>query len=100
MDIMLFSCLTTFYCLAGGKWTMTDICADRLRQARERAGVSQRELARRLNVSQQSIAQHERGQRLPRPERLRALAVALQVSCDFLVGLEDDDSELLPAVAG
>ena len=69
---------------------MTDICADRLRQARERAGVSQRELARRLNVSQQSIAQHELGQRQPRPERLRALAVALGVSCDYLVGLRDE----------
>jgi len=70
----------------------TNLCGSRIRQARQRLGFSQGELARRLACTRQSITQLEQGQRQPRPDRLRALAQHLGVSADYLLGLTEEGS--------
>jgi len=61
----------------------------RIRQVRQRLGISQRELADRVHVTKQNITQIERGYRQPKAERLVALATALGVSSDYILGLQE-----------
>jgi transcriptional regulator with XRE-family HTH domain len=56
--------------------------AARLRELRNAAGLSQKELAERSGVKQNSISQLEAGDRNPIWETVIALADALGVSCD------------------
>jgi transcriptional regulator with XRE-family HTH domain len=58
----------------------------RLAQAREEAGLSQQELARKLGVSSRAIGWWEREPAAIKPEQLAALADALGVSADYLLG--------------
>jgi len=53
-----------------------------LRQARTRAGLSQRELARRAGTAQSVIARIERGQTSPTWETLQRLLAALNLEAD------------------
>jgi transcriptional regulator with XRE-family HTH domain len=50
-----------------------------LRQARERAGVGLRELARRLEISHSVLSRIETGERAPRPENVASILTALGV---------------------
>jgi transcriptional regulator with XRE-family HTH domain len=59
---------------------------DRLRDAREAAGFSQTELARRAQTVQSDISLMERGAIEPGLARLVRLADALGVSIDWLAG--------------
>lgn len=52
---------------------------------REKAGLSQRELADRVGVSSGAIGQYETNRRTPRIETLRRLAEALHVSVAELI---------------
>nr|WP_244947712.1 helix-turn-helix transcriptional regulator [Azospirillum baldaniorum] len=63
--------------------------ADRLRTAREAAGLSQTELARRAGVSQQTIDKIERGLS-QRSRYIVEIAAELKVSAAYLRGLTDD----------
>lgn len=60
--------------------------ADRIRQAREAAGLNQSDLARRLGVKPQSVNQWERGKTRPGMRRLEKIASVLGVSAAELVG--------------
>ena len=62
----------------------------RLRSARVARRLSQTELGRLTGVGQPAIAHLERGTSLPGVHRLVNPAQALDVSTDFLVGLDDD----------
>ncbi|MCM1154246.1 MAG: helix-turn-helix domain-containing protein [Roseburia sp.] len=57
---------------------------DNIRECRKKAKLSQKELGKKLGVSQQHIAQYERGKRQPKIETLRKIANALGVSIDYL----------------
>lgn len=59
---------------------------ERLQAARERAGVSQRELAEKLNTNQQRIAYWERHATGFRSDTLKQLTEALGISADELLG--------------
>ena len=63
--------------------------AERLRQARERQGWSQAELARRIGAGVNQIPRYENGQAEPSPMQLKRLAHHLQVTSDYLLGLAD-----------
>jgi transcriptional regulator with XRE-family HTH domain len=52
------------------------LIAEELSRARQRAGLSQRELARQAGLTQAAISRLESGSRLPRLETLLALAEA------------------------
>lgn len=51
----------------------------RLRAARERLGLSQRELAERLGITQQSYAQYESGARVATLDWLHAVATTVGI---------------------
>jgi transcriptional regulator with XRE-family HTH domain len=65
-----------------------DTTANRIRDARERRGLKQVELAKRAGLQPSAISQFENGQREPSPENLCKLADALGVSVDYLLGRE------------
>ena len=60
----------------------------RLTEARERAGLSQVELAEKIGVDRRMIAHWERRSVTLRPEQLAALSDALKTTTDELLGLK------------
>lgn len=64
----------------------TDDFGVRLVQAREKRGLSQSELARLARLQPAAIGHFERDRRKPSFANVRALARALNVSSDFLLG--------------
>jgi repressor LexA len=64
-----------------------DTLGARLREARRAQHLSQVVLAAHLGISQPALAQWERGRSDPSLPHLIALAVRLEVTTDYLVGL-------------
>ena len=58
---------------------------DRIRQARERVGLSQIELARRIGLSKNAMNSIETGGADPRASRIVAIAQVLGISTDALL---------------
>ena len=56
-------------------------------QARQRAGLTQGELAEKLGTVQQVVADWERHPYALRPDQLKSLAEVLNVSTDYLLGI-------------
>jgi transcriptional regulator with XRE-family HTH domain len=72
----------------------------RLREERERARISQRELARRLGVSASLISQIESGQSKPSVSTLYAIVTELGVSLDYVFRVHEDELAMATAVGG
>jgi transcriptional regulator with XRE-family HTH domain len=72
-----------------------DAIGDRLREERVRAGISQRELARRLGLSPSLISQLESGVSKPSVGTLYAIVTELGVSLDSVIR-GDDTTEATP----
>ena len=70
----------------------------RLREERERASISQRELARRLGVSASLISQIESGQSKPSVSTLYAIVTELGVSLDYVFRVHEHELSLATAV--
>jgi len=64
--------------------------------ARGQLGLSQSQLADKLGISQRALAHWEVNPVALRPEQLAALADALQVSADYLLGREEKNKRLGP----
>lgn len=60
--------------------------ASRLRKTRENRELSQSQLAQRAGMQPSAIAHFEAGRRKPSFDNVRALAKALEVTADFLLG--------------
>lgn len=60
----------------------------KLKEVRNRAGLSQKALAERLSISQQAYAKYENGTASPNPETIKKLSEILNVSADYLLGTE------------
>lgn len=60
---------------------------NRIKQARIHAGFTQEQLAEMLNLSRGTIARYELGEIEPKLQNLAAIASALHVSADYLMGL-------------
>ena len=71
---------------------MEDSFSENLRKARILKGLKQEELANILGVTQASISQYERGDRIPIDRNLRKICEALDVSLEELTG--DDSCEV------
>lgn len=69
----------------------------KLRELRENAGLTQRELAQILGVKSSEISQYEKGKRTPRWNRFNKLLDFFNVSADYVLGREvsavSDDEE-------
>ena len=58
-----------------------------LRAAREKSGLSQREVAQKLFVSAQAVGKWERGESTPSPEAIAEMAVLFDTTADNLLGV-------------
>ena len=78
--------------MAGNASTQSDSTgfAERLRLLRQQKGLSQTDLARKLDVQPNHIGRYERGESRPTAKSLKALAEVLEVSADYLF---DGDEE-------
>ena len=62
----------------------------RIRELRERSGLSQASVGSLINFSQRTYAYYESGKRMLPPEVLCALARLYNVSADYILELTDD----------
>ncbi|MCQ5025489.1 helix-turn-helix domain-containing protein [Oscillibacter valericigenes] len=60
----------------------------RIKELREAAGLTQRELAKRLGVSGPAVAQWETGENRPSTANLARLADVFDCSTDYILGRE------------
>lgn len=67
--------------------------SDRIRRAREHAGLEQRELAERAGISPATVSAAETGRAVPHRSTLRLIAAATGVAFDWLCELEELDDE-------
>lgn len=63
---------------------------DRLKERRESLKLSQAALAGQVCITQQMIAAYEKGIRSPSLSVLKAIALTLHCSADYLIGVSDD----------
>ena len=63
----------------------------RIRTARIQAGYTQEDVAEKVGVSRTAVSQWEIGDIEPKISNLIAVAEALNVSTDYLLGIEDGD---------
>lgn len=63
---------------------------ERLKELRKEKGLTQNDLAKVLNVTQDSISLWEKNKRLPDTPYIILLAKFFGVSADYLLGLEDE----------
>ncbi len=63
---------------------------ERIKEARKRAGFTQKELANQIEAATGTVQQYELGKRQPRLEQLQAIATALGVSVGHLLGQESE----------
>lgn len=76
-----------------------DAIGDRLREERMKAGLSQRELARRLGLSASMISQLEAGQSKPSVGTLYSIVTELGLSLDQIIRGSEDGAEPRSATA-
>lgn len=62
----------------------------RIREARERQGINQAQLAERIGVEPSAVGNYEQGSRYPKPPVLKKMAETLKVPVGWLSGLEPD----------
>ncbi|GEK30295.1 hypothetical protein KZO01_06040 [Kurthia zopfii] len=62
----------------------------RIISLREKKNWSQKELARRININQSVMNRIESGERPVKDEELSKLAIALECSADYLLGIESN----------
>lgn len=70
---------------------------ERIRKIRQEKGLSQKELGKRLNVSQQMIGQYENSNETLKPITLQKIASALQISINDLLENNFEDSPVYRA---
>lgn len=65
------------------------ILGKRIKALRTKAGLTQRALAEKLNLSYSTLAMYETGKRDPDTSTLAAIAAFFHVSADYLLGLNE-----------
>ena len=63
---------------------------DNLRKAREKAGLSQKDVANELSFSAQAVGKWERGESTPGPDSIAQMALLYGVSADALLDIKKD----------
>lgn len=66
----------------------------RLKELREYHGLTQKELAEKLDISQQHYSMYETGKRVLNAEQIITLCKTLNVSANYLLGLTDNFDKL------
>lgn len=65
------------------------IFCERLKEIRQKLNLNQTQFAEKIGVSQAAIARWESGVHIPNIVSLKNIALALGVTSDFLLGLDD-----------
>lgn len=65
-----------------------------LKELRQRAGMTQKQLAEKLWLSKATVSYYEQSLRYPSPEILVKLSNVFHVSTDYLLGIEDKKQTL------
>lgn len=65
---------------------------EKLKRLRKEKGLTQEQLATLIGVKNSVISFYEVGDRMPSPEVVKKLAVALHISSDYLLGIERNES--------
>ncbi|HEM3178755.1 helix-turn-helix domain-containing protein [Streptococcus suis] len=68
---------------------------EKLKHARKKAGLTQKEIAERMNITQQQYGLWETGKRTPNDENLKHLANALHTTTDALKGRDDGLEDII-----
>lgn|SRR5690554_6826309 len=68
---------------------------ERIKKERKKRGISQRNLANRINISHTTIARIEKGETKPDASTTIALADFFQVSTDYILGRADKRPEAI-----
>ena len=63
----------------------------RIAESLQNRGISQKDLARRIGVTEAVISRYISGEREPKPNVLANIATALQTTSDFLLGIENEE---------
>ena len=63
-----------------------------LKEARINAGLTQSQLAKKIGVAKSTYCNWEQGTREPNVLKLKAIAKALGVTSDYLLGMEDQNA--------
>lgn len=63
---------------------------ENLKVARERKGISQKELAENIGVAKSTYSLYESGNREPNVQTIKKIADVLNVSADELLGIDDE----------
>lgn len=69
---------------------MGDKFNENLRAARERKGMTQKDIADSIGVAKSTYSLYESGNREPNVQTIKRIADILNVSADELLGIEDD----------
>lgn len=69
---------------------MGDKFNENLKTARERRGLSQKEVAENIGVAKSTYSLYESGNREPNVQTIKKIADLLNVSADDLLGIEDE----------
>lgn len=85
--VMTFSSLI-LYGIVMGESSSEAVFGARLKEARERQGLSQAQLADRAEMQPSAIAHFEANRRKPSFDNVRRLAKALGISSDYLLGVQ------------
>ena len=67
---------------------------ENLKMLRQKAGLTQKQLAERLWISKATVSYYEQSLRCPSPEIIIKLSNIFHVSTDFLLGMEDKKQTL------
>jgi MerR family transcriptional regulator, light-induced transcriptional regulator len=63
-----------------------------IKELRKKKGYTQKELAQLLGIGQTTVANYEQGTRIPDAEKLQRMADLFEVTLDYLVGREENES--------
>ena len=66
------------------------IISERLKEIREKRGLSKKELALKIGVSPSTITRYEKDGRIPKLTILQKISEALNVPINYLIGKEED----------
>jgi transcriptional regulator with XRE-family HTH domain len=81
------------------KWGEIELMGQRIREARERLGMTQDELAALIGRGRDTVSHYEIGDRAIVVTELPALAQALKVPIGYFFGQDDPDNEALDLVS-
>ena len=68
---------------------MSDILGKRLRYLRDRRGLSQKFVAKKFGIANNTLSGYESGDRKPSPELIAKFADFYEVTTDYLLGITD-----------